>query len=142
MKYIIIILSLFLFSSASADKRMENLTIVLQRVAAFHVIYKIVTGKIPRYTITSTIRNESHNKTVGGVPNSAHLNGKAVDIKYDAEFLKWLRYMQKVKPKTLTKYLEKIDLYIIDIGHSQKFIHYTIREPDSKRRMFAPWKGS
>ncbi|WP_286170102.1 D-Ala-D-Ala carboxypeptidase family metallohydrolase [Halocella sp. SP3-1] len=31
--------------------------------------------------INSSYRNESHNKSVGGSPNSQHLKGKAVDIR-------------------------------------------------------------
>ena len=33
------------------------------------------------FTITSALRTAVHNKAVGGVPNSQHLVGEAVDIK-------------------------------------------------------------
>ncbi len=34
------------------------------------------------FVITSAYRCEAHNKAVGGKPDSAHLRGKAVDIKF------------------------------------------------------------
>ncbi len=34
------------------------------------------------FVITSAYRCEAHNKNVGGKPDSAHLRGKAVDIKF------------------------------------------------------------
>lgn len=33
------------------------------------------------FTITSAVRCEAHNTTLGGVDNSAHLSGNAVDIR-------------------------------------------------------------
>lgn len=38
-------------------------------------------AQIP-FVITSAFRCEQHNKNVGGKPNSAHLRGKAVDLKF------------------------------------------------------------
>lgn len=37
-------------------------------------------AKIP-FIITSGVRTEEHNKKVGGVPNSSHTKGLAVDLK-------------------------------------------------------------
>ena len=33
------------------------------------------------FTITSALRTEEQNKSAGGVPNSQHLKGEAIDIK-------------------------------------------------------------
>lgn len=33
------------------------------------------------FTITSALRTEAFNKAIGGVPNSQHLKGEAIDIK-------------------------------------------------------------
>lgn len=37
-------------------------------------------SNLPSFTITSTWRSPEHNQAVGGVPNSYHLVGKAIDI--------------------------------------------------------------
>lgn len=34
------------------------------------------------FIITSAIRCENHNRNVGGAPNSAHLRGYAIDVRY------------------------------------------------------------
>lgn len=39
-----------------------------------------VKSAIPGATVTSTVRSPLHNKEVGGVPDSMHLNGQAVDF--------------------------------------------------------------
>ncbi len=64
--------------------------------------------------ITSGYRTPEYNKKVGGVKNSYHLHGKAVDIKVNG-----------ISPRELSKYAEKVGFN--GIGIYENFIHLDIR---------------
>lgn len=72
-------------------------------------------------TINSGYRSKSHNKKVGGSPNSQHLLGKAADIK-----------VKGLKPKTvydkLSKLMDNGDLLQGGLGLYDTFVHYDIRK--------------
>lgn len=128
----------FFATVGSADEKIENLQVVLQRIAAFHKIYTLITKKDVQYSVSSTIRDKAHNERAGGAPGSAHLTGQAVDIIYNNEFLSWLRRMSTEKPNNLSRILRQVGLYLIDGGHKKGYVHYTTRKPDSSSRVFQP----
>ena len=75
--------------------------------------------------INSAYRNESHNKAVGGSPNSQHLLGKAVDISL---------HNQDVEAQSIANIAR--DIGFNGIGIYDTFIHLDVR--DGK---FASWNN-
>lgn len=72
--------------------------------------------------INSAYRTPSHNKVVGGNPNSLHLQGKAADIRVNG-----------ISPKKLADYAEKVGFG--GIGIYSTFVHLDVREVKSR------WNG-
>lgn len=73
--------------------------------------------------INSGIRCPEHNKRVGGVKNSQHILGKAVDIR-----------VKNMKAKDLYNFIKKLEnMKLVYIGYMQLyekvgFVHYDIRD--------------
>lgn len=73
--------------------------------------------------INSGIRCVSHNKKIGGVKNSQHILGKAVDIR-----------VKNMKAKDLYNFIKKLNsMKLVYIGYMQLyekegFVHYDIRD--------------
>lgn len=82
--------------------------------------------KIRFYTgpiiINSGVRCTTHNKRVGGVPNSQHLQGKAADIRVKNMYVEDL-YNRIVELKRQ----EIIKIGYIQLYKKQKFIHIDVR---------------
>ena len=75
--------------------------------------------------INSACRCEAHNKAVGGVPNSQHVQGKAADIR-----------VSDLTPKELAKFAEEIpDFNKGGIGTYNSFVHVDVRGTKAR------WKG-
>lgn len=75
--------------------------------------------------INSACRCEAHNKAVGGVPNSQHVQGKAADIRVSG-----------LTPKELAKFAEEIpDFNKGGIGTYNSFVHVDVRGTKAR------WKG-
>ena len=66
--------------------------------------------------IESGNRCETHNRRVGGEPNSYHKRGRAVDIKVDG-----------VSPDKVADYLEQKYQYCCGIGRYNSFTHFDNR---------------
>lgn len=76
--------------------------------------------------ITSTYRDENHNKIVGGSPTSQHLVGCAIDFvcpKIPFETLVYL-FHDFCKESALDRFLGQVIFY-----HKSKFIHFGLRTP-------------
>ena len=58
---------------------------------AFMEMVKASGGKVRASDITSSKRSPSHNRAVGGVPNSAHLGGNAVDYSSGTAGWHWMK---------------------------------------------------
>ena len=75
--------------------------------------------------INSACRCEAHNKAVGGVPNSQHVQGKAADIRVSG-----------LTPRELAKFAEEIpDFNKGGIGTYNSFVHVDVRGTKAR------WKG-
>ncbi len=73
--------------------------------------------------VTSACRCEQHNKNVGGVKNSYHMQGMAADI-----------YVSDMELEDLAKAAESVGFNGIGIYIRQKFVHVDIR--DKKQRWY------
>lgn len=72
--------------------------------------------------INSGVRCQAHNKRVGGVPNSQHLQGKAADIRVKNMYIEDL-YNKIVELKRQ----EVIKVGYIQLYKKQKFVHIDVR---------------
>lgn len=69
-----------------------------------------------RIDINSGYRTKEHNKKVGGVPNSRHTRGRAVDISVNRKTIKEIIYLANwIKFKTVIYYPKKHFIHL-DIG--------------------------
>lgn len=80
---------------------------------------RFFTGSI---IINSGVRCSAHNKRVGGVPNSQHLQGKAADIRVKNMYVEDL-YNRIVELKRQ----EIIKIGYIQLYKKQKFVHIDVR---------------
>ena len=71
--------------------------------------------------ITSAVRCDQHNKNVGGVSNSKHKQGKAVDF-----------YVKGVPYSTLRNYVDKLPYKNYRYNISGSVMHYDINPPEEK----------
>ncbi len=71
--------------------------------------------------INSGYRTESYNKKIGGVKNSYHIQGKAVDIRVNG-----------MKPEQVAKIAEKIGFN--GIGIYKTFVHLDVRHIKTRWR--------
>jgi len=72
--------------------------------------------------ITSGLRCEKHNKNVGGVKNSTHTKGLAVDIKID-----------DITPQQISSFLDFLFPNCLGIGTYKTFTHINKRADKSYR---------
>lgn len=93
----------------------QNLFLLCQQLEKI----RFYTGPI---IVNSGVRCKAHNKRVGGVPNSQHLQGKAADIRVKNMYVEDL-YTTIVELKRL----EVIKVGYIQLYKKQKFIHIDIR---------------
>lgn len=79
--------------------------------------------------INSGIRCPGHNRRIGGVSNSKHLYGRAVDIK-----------VKDMRAKDLYNFIKRLnEMKLVYIGYIQLyenkgFVHYDIRDKQTKSR--------
>lgn len=66
--------------------------------------------------VNSGARCAKHNKEVGGVPNSAHVNGMAFDVHYD----------NSKECYAIVKHLYKMGVPRIGINFNKNFVHFDI----------------
>lgn len=93
----------------------ENLILLCQQLEKI----RFFTGAI---IINSGVRCVSHNKKVGGVPNSQHLKGKAADIRVKS------MYAEDLYEKILElKRQEIIKIGYIQLYKTKKFVHIDVR---------------
>lgn len=78
--------------------------------------------------VLSGARCPDHNKKVGGAPNSAHCEGRAVDVERTPALLAFCTEDN----------LEKFGLYMEHPDSTPGWIHLTDRPPGSGRRVFKP----
>lgn len=93
----------------------ENLILLCQQLEKI----RFYTGAI---IINSGVRCSAHNKRVGGVPNSQHLQGKAVDIRVKNMYVEDL-YNRIVELKRQ----EIIKIRYIQLYKTKGFVHVDIR---------------
>lgn len=93
----------------------DNLILLCQQLEKI----RYFTGPI---IINSGVRCTAHNKRVGGVPNSQHLQGKAADIRVKNMYAEDL-YNRIVELKRQ----EVIKIGYIQLYKKQKFIHIDVR---------------
>lgn len=93
----------------------ENLILLCQQLEKI----RFYTGAI---IINSGVRCSAHNKRVGGVPNSQHLQGKAADIRVKNMYIEDL-YNRIVELKRQ----EIIKIGYIQLYKTKKFVHIDIR---------------
>lgn len=56
---------------------------------AFHARVNELEKRLPGdYRVTSTRREPDHNARIGGVPDSAHVKGLALDVAHDGDIIK------------------------------------------------------
>jgi len=76
-------------------------------------------------TINSAYRCENHNRNIGGVPNSQHVQGKAADI-----------VVKNLQPKQIQKAIDELilrgDMLQGGIGIYNTFTHYDIRKTKAR----------
>lgn len=111
----------------------RRIKLLWDRIQELHRRYTYDTHFRLDYRVTSTIRTVRENKRVGGVPNSPHLTGRAIDVLYhNDDFAIWLLKNEK--------YLKDLDLYIAHPAYGIH-IHYTSRPPKSGKRIFIPYNN-
>lgn len=93
----------------------ENLILLCQQLEKI----RFYTGPI---IINSGVRCSAHNKRVGGVPNSQHLQGKAADIRVKNMYVEDL-YNRIVELKRQ----EVIKIGYIQLYKTKKFVHIDVR---------------
>lgn len=83
--------------------------------------------------ITSSYRNEEHNKRVGGSPTSQHLCGSAIDFKCDMIPFESLVFMFKefCERSALRRFLGQVIFY-----HKRHFIHVGLCAPSHSKLQF------
>ena len=101
--------------SAMPDDVLQN----VQKLANQLQVLRNYIGK-PIY-INSGYRSPSHNKRVGGSPNSQHLLGKAADIRVKG-------YTTEKLSKIIESLINNGDMLQGGIGIYNTFVHYDIRK--------------
>ena len=101
-------------NSPMPDNVLENVKVVAEQLQVLRDVLNIP------ITINSAYRSPKHNKKIGGVKNSQHLTGKAVDIVAKGITTNYLAF--KINELILKgKMLEG------GIGIYDTFVHYDIR---------------
>lgn len=83
--------------------------------------------------ITSTIRTEEQNKKVGGVPNSQHLTGNAIDF-----ILK-----DKAKLQDAIDFIQEdleFDQLILEHKHGVDWLHVSLVKEGNRKEFLEIWK--
>ena len=100
--------------AAMPDDVLENIKVIAEQL---QVLRDTLTIPI---TINSAYRSPKHNKKIGGVKNSQHLTGKAVDIVAKGITTKYLAYK-------INELIFKGNMLEGGIGIYDTFVHYDIR---------------
>lgn len=84
------------------------------------------------FVITSGVRSQIDQDRINpGAKNSAHISGEAVDVS-DRDGMLWGWMMDNIP------LLERLGLYLEDKSYTKSWVHFQIRMPRSKNRVFIP----
>ena len=86
----------------------------------------------PAIRVTSGYRSKAINDAVGGVPNSSHLNGYAVDIV--PRNLQLIRLFSFMKRYLVEKDIPFDELIAEKIGGKIKWVHFSIKNNNGEQR--------
>ena len=113
-------------SYPTSDDQLSNMNTLLVVVNATQKEYGV------QFVVTSGLRSLADQQRINPTaPKSAHLEGQAVDIRdADLKLAAWT--------KANLDLMEKLGLFMEDFDHTRGWVHYTIREPKSKKRVFIP----
>lgn len=109
-----------------SDQQMMNIMLMANKME--QVLKLFPSSQIQ---ITSWLRCNQYNSSIGGARNSAHLEGKAVDFTLDNIHPSTIRLRLKGE-------LERINLRMEQLPDTAPWCHLDSREPDNGVRFFKP----
>lgn len=129
-----------IFHNCSSDEilnALDDSTIYYNIQFALHHLELLRTFADIPFIVTSWYRNESHNKRVGGVSNSQHLEGLAIDFRVKRQYL-FITCVEEILLRRDLSKLFNIDQFIIydtffHISFSQDARHQIIDKRKTKK---------